>query len=200
MSWAEVLGFATGAACVWLAVKENVWNWPLGIANSAFWSMLFFGHALYLNAGLQLLYIALGFYGWYWWLWGGERRDELPVTRMSRATATAIGAWIVIGTILMWWVEARFTDSTVPFWDAATTVVSLAAQWMLTRKLYGNWWLWIMVDVVYTALYASQDLWLTAALQPIFAAMCVRGLIDWRRTMRSAEAPVDDASRVELAP
>lgn len=38
---------------------------------------------------------------------------------------------------------------------------------MLTRKLLGNWWLWIGVDVAYIGMYASQHLYLTAALQPV---------------------------------
>ena len=47
-----------------------------------------------------------------------------------------------------WGVEARFTDSDGGVLDAATTVVSLAPQWMLTRKLYETWWLWFTVDAV----------------------------------------------------
>ena len=37
----ETLGFVTGAACVYLVVKENIWNFPLGIANNIFFLVLF---------------------------------------------------------------------------------------------------------------------------------------------------------------
>ncbi len=36
LSWTETLGFVTGAACVCLVVEENIWNFPLGIANNIF--------------------------------------------------------------------------------------------------------------------------------------------------------------------
>jgi len=45
--------------------------------------------------------------------------------------------------------------------------------------------LWLTVDVVYFWLYGSQHLWLTALTQVAFGTMCVIGLRDWRRSMRS---------------
>lgn len=41
VSWGEILGFVTGAACVWLTVKARISNFPIGIANSAFFLVLF---------------------------------------------------------------------------------------------------------------------------------------------------------------
>ena len=68
----ETLGFVTGAVGVWLTVKENIWNWPIGIANSAFFVVLFFGARLFADMSLQVIYIILGFLGWYWWLSGHQ--------------------------------------------------------------------------------------------------------------------------------
>ena len=31
----EVVSFATGAVCVWLTVKESVWNFPVSLVNVA---------------------------------------------------------------------------------------------------------------------------------------------------------------------
>jgi nicotinamide mononucleotide transporter len=84
MSWTEILGFVTGAASVWLYVREHVWAWPLGIANSAFWFVLFWQSKLYLDASLQVVYIVLGVIGWYWWVNGGQRRNHLPVRTTRR--------------------------------------------------------------------------------------------------------------------
>ena len=74
MSWVEVLGFVSGAACVWLATRQNVWNFPVGIANNLLFLWLFAHTGLYANAGLQVVFAALAVLGWVWWVRGGADR------------------------------------------------------------------------------------------------------------------------------
>lgn len=186
MSWTEIAGFVAGAVSVWLYVRQNVWAWPTGIANSVFWLILFWGSRLYLDAALQLLYVALGVAGWYWWLRGDRAGGALAVTRTSARTAWLLVVAGVAGTLALWPAMVRAGDAQ-PLPDAATTVVSLVAQYMLTRKLLGNWWCWIAVDVSYVLMYAGQHLYLTAALQPLFIAMCVAGLRRWRASLAATD-------------
>lgn len=188
----EVLGFVTGGWAVWLTVKQNIWNWPIGIANSAFYLIVFFQTRLYADMSLQGLYVALGFLGWYWWLRGGQNRTELNVSRTRHLLAAALGVALLGGTWVMTMFLVRVNDS-APFLDALTTVLSLIAQFMLTRKLFENWFVWISADVIYIGLYIYKDLYLTSVLYAIFLAMCIAGAIQWRRSLRSASLAVAPA-------
>lgn len=187
MSRIEIFGFLTGLVSVWFAVKENVWTWPTGILNSGAWAVLFFGSQLYTDAGLQLVYVTLSALGWYWWLRGGEGRQQLSVSRTGLAEARRLIAIAVVMTVAFTVFNARFTDTDVPFWDAITTVLSLVATYMLTRKRFENWYVWIVADVLYIGLYAYKGLYLTAGLQLVFIAMCVAGLREWRGRLDQAE-------------
>jgi len=191
MDITEVLGFITGGLTVWLTVKENIWNWPLGIANDAFYVVVFLHARLFADTSLQVVYIVLGFLGWYWWLRGGRDQSRLSISRTSRPAAIALGAITVIGTLGMTVFLTCIKDS-APFLDALTTVLSLVAQYMLTRKLLENWLVWITADVIYIGLYIYKSLYLTSALYAIFLAMCVIGLREWRRSR--------DANRDNLVP
>ena len=133
--------------------------------------------------------------GWYWWLRGGERPGELPVARTRRREVLALAGVGLGGTLGLWWAMAAVSDA-LPLPDAATTVVSLIAQYMLTRKLLGNWWCWIAVDAAYIVMYTSQHLYLTAALQPLFIAMCVAGWRRWRSDLRGADLIAGTAAAV----
>jgi nicotinamide mononucleotide transporter len=193
MNWTEVLGFVTGAACVWLTVKQNVWTWPVGIANNVFFIALFWQARLYADMGLQVVYIVLAVLGWYWWLRGGAQRGSLRVSHAGPRSLLALGVVTVAGTAVM----TRYLESVndaAPFLDALTTVGSLAAQYLLTRKQIENWYVWISVDVLYVYLYASRELYLTSGLYAIFLCMCIAGLVEWRRSLaRGAEVPLEGA-------
>jgi len=185
MTWTELLGFITGAICVWLQVKENVWNWPAGIANNIFYIVVFWHSGLYADSLLQWFYMSISLYGWWNWLRGGAAHSRLAITRTSRAGMMVYAFVTAAGTVLFYSLLRRYTKSTVPFWDGLTTAMSLTAQYMLTRKVIENWWWWIAVDVIYIALYAYKRLFLTSVLYAIFLAMCIVGLREWRRRLAS---------------
>src|SRR5437868_7634575 len=117
MDITEVLGFITGAVSVWLTVKQNVWNWPIGIANSAFYVIVFFQARLFADSSLNVLYVVLGFLGWYWWLTGGRNRTALNVGRISKRAAVVLAAVGLVGTAGMAVFLATVHDS-APFLDA----------------------------------------------------------------------------------
>lgn len=183
LTWMEVLGFGTGALCVWLVAKQHLWNWPIGLANNVLFLALFATSGLYADAGLQVVYMALAIYGWWAWLHGGADHGTLQVSRMPKATAVALGAATLAVTVGLTLLLDRVTDSTVPAWDAVTTALSLAATYAQTRKQLACWGIWIAADVLYVPLYASKGLWLTAVLYLGFIALCVNGYVSWKRDL-----------------
>jgi len=189
-SLTETLGFVTGAACVYLVVRQNVWNFPVGIANNVFFIILFLDARLYGDASLQFIYIALGVQGWYWWLRGGKNKSPREVSHASTRQLLVIGAFVLAGTAALT-LTLQSVKGSAPVLDAFTTVLSLAAQVMLNWKFIENWYAWIIADVIYIYLYVSRDLQLTAVLYFIFLCLCVVGLISWRRSLTAARlAPV----------
>ncbi|HEY3330166.1 MAG TPA: nicotinamide riboside transporter PnuC [Capsulimonadaceae bacterium] len=194
VSLTEALGFVTGALCVGLTVKQNIWNWPIGIANNVFFVALFLQSRLFADMSLQVIYIILGLLGWYWWLHGGNDRTELSVGRASRRTVLATAALTAIATFFMYRYLLTVNDS-APFLDALTTCMSLGAQYLLTKKYIDNWPIWITADIIYVGLYASRHLYLTAVLYALFIVLCVVGYLEWRAELSRRDilddGPVD---------
>jgi nicotinamide mononucleotide transporter len=184
-----VLGFVSGGVCVWLTVREHVWNWPIGIANNVVFLVLFWRSRLFADAGLQVVYLLLGVFGWMNWVRGGVGRTELRITRTSVRPWMVIAIAVPLATYGLR--EVLLTmQGAAPFFDALTTVLSLTAQYMLSRKQREHWLVWIAADLIYIPLYISRRLPLTAALYGVFLVMCVAGWREWNRRWRQG-APVE---------
>jgi nicotinamide mononucleotide transporter len=191
---AELLGFVTGAASVWLTVLARISNFPVGIANSAFFLVLFGSARLYADSGLQVVYIVLGFAGWWQWLHGGQERGRLEVARSGRWLLAGCAAFVLAAT---WGLTLllRAADDIAPFWDALTTAISLAAQFLLNAKKIENWAFWIAADLVYVPLYVVKRLDLTALVYLLFLGLCAAGVTGWRRALRAGhQAPARAAT------
>ncbi len=183
MSALEIAGVATGIVAVWLTTREKVWCWPVGIISVALFVLVFWRARLYGAMGLQVVYIGLAIYGWHAWLKGGQGDGPLRVSRATpRILVVSAVAGVVGAAALAAWLAHR-TDEALPITDAATTSFSLVAQWMQTRKLIENWWVWLVVDLVYVGMYLSQGLAWTALLYAIYVGLAVSGLRQWRRSL-----------------
>ena len=193
ISMTETLGFLTGVVCVWLIVKENIWNWPVGIANNVFYVIVFWRARLFADMSLQFVYIALGVLGLYRWLYGGGKHDALQISRISGKTSTYLSIFIVASVTALTIYLRRVQDA-APFLDACTAVLSICAQYLLTKKVLENWWLWIITDTISVGLYLYKSLALTALLYAVFLAMCLTGLVQWRRTLRDAKPSPEPAN------
>ena len=81
---------------------------------------------------------------------------------------------------------ATYTDASVPYGDAFTTVASLIAQWLMARKRVESWFFWISVDVVAIGIYWYKDLFLTSGLYAAFLVLAIVGLFAWRKSLGAA--------------
>lgn len=205
MSFLEVSGTMLNLASVWLAVKRHTLNWPVGIAGVILFGVLFYQIHLYADLLEQVYYLVTGFYGW--WLWarankGGTRRP-VPVAWCSRRAVTGTTAGLLAGTALLGWTTQRLDDwwpavfpepTTYPWWDAATTTMSFAAQILMAHRKVESWALWIAVDVIGIWLYAAKGVTLVAALYAVFLVLAVKGGASWWKEWKNTSASLPGAT------
>ncbi|WP_243316908.1 nicotinamide riboside transporter PnuC [Geothrix paludis] len=184
----EVFGFLTGAACVALLVRENIWNWPIGIANNLVFIALFYRAGLYADVGLQAFYVAISIYGWWSWLHGGRDHGALTVSRIRLPAAISLALAVAATTAVLAWLLRHFTNSTVPVLDSLITALSLAAQFMMTRKWLENWLVWIAANCLSVGLLIYKGLYVTSGLYLVYQVLCVLGWVAWRRALRAGIA------------
>ncbi len=182
VTWLEVVAFWLSIWMVLANFKVNPVGWPLAIVSSALYALLFADSRLYGEASLQLVFIAVSFWGWWQWLRGTDDRGaKLAVHRLAPRQRWAVAAATLAGWPLLGLLLKHGTDSDVPLLDALPTVGSLAGQFLLGRKLVENWPVWLAVNVFSVGLFAHKALWLTVVLYALFALLSLLGWREWRR-------------------
>jgi len=182
-SWLEWVGTISGFICIYLAAKENIWNWPISIISVLAYSFIFFESKLYGDAALQLYFLFTAFYGWYFWL-RKKATHEKPVESLKIKHWLLIVPGIALLTVLLGLFLKTYTDTDVPYIDGFCTAMSFAAQLLMTRKVLQNWIIWIVVDICYVPLYLHKQLSLTALLYFVLIILAFIGYLDWRKTYR----------------
>lgn len=189
-NYIEVFGAITGIIYVFLEIRQTIWLWPVGIITSAVYIWVFFTSKFYADMSLQGYYLVISCLGWYWWArringrqGDGEKRT-LQVTRLKLRTGVVLGIVFVLLYAIMWLVLSRFTDSPVPGWDSFLTSLSIVATWMLARKIYEHWLLWIVVNSVSAVLFLTKGLYPTVILYVVYGIMSFAGLAAWKKTIR----------------
>ncbi|WP_319764362.1 nicotinamide riboside transporter PnuC [Maridesulfovibrio sp.] len=189
MGLGEQLSIATGLVYIFLSVRQNPLCWPFGIVSVGIWMVIVFQGKLYSDAFLQLVYVILGFYGWYQWLRGGQDNSPLKIQRVDRKLALRL---ILIGLVTFvptGYLMENYLEASFPWWDALTTVLSLIAQYLLARKYMENWLLWITADTMYVGIYYAKGWSGYSGLMIVYTAMAVLGFISWLKSYRIDREP-----------
>ncbi len=183
MNHLELAATVMGVVSVTLTVRQNIWCWPTGLVMVTLYFFIFKEAKLYSDMGLQVVYVFMQLYGWYFWL-NGKNQGPADIKVLTPQARMAWGAASAVGIVGLGYGMGQFTDAALPYWDAATTVLSLVAQWLLGRKVLENWAIWITVDVLAIGVYINRDLHLTAGLYGVFLLLAATGLWTWIKEWR----------------
>ena len=186
-TWLEIIGVITGLLCVYLAARNNIWNWPTAIVSVGIYIFIFLDARLYADMGLQVYFLIMNIYGWYFW-------SKKPVTELKTPVALITLRQTIISVLIIAAVTPslgfllinlspilHYKPASYPYLDSFCTACSLVAQVLLARKVLENWLIWIFVDIIYVGVYIFKHLDLTAVMYAIYVGIALLGYIDWKK-------------------
>ena len=180
----EISGVITGILCVYLAAKNSIWNWPIAIISVLIYVFIFFESKLYADTGLQVYFLLMNFYGWYFWS-RKEITQKVLVSSISFKEIILSVSAVIIFTAGLGYFLNMGTDASFPFVDSFCTACSLVAQVFLARKVLETWLIWIFVDIIYVGVYLIKDLHLTAGMYALYIVIAVVGYRDWHKEYKN---------------
>lgn len=184
LSWMEWAATSLAVVYIVLAARQLAVAWIFGILSCSLWAYVSFAfYQLYLDALLQLFYVAMGFWGWFSW-----RKKDNPghvgVLRI-RTLSWHQHLWIIgaggLLSLLFGYFFATWTPAAATYPDAFTTIFALAATLMQVRKILENWIYWILIDAAYVWLYASRGATLFMLLMAIYVIIAAFAWLQWQK-------------------
>ena len=187
--WIEVAGTITTVLGIWFTTRRMLICWPVILAADGLYLVVFYRARLFSDALLQCFFVAFTLYGWWHWWRGQVQEGEVRVVLLAPKELIAGLIAGGVGAVLLGWMMVR-AGAALPHLDATLTSYSLVASWWGARKYIANWWLWIVVDLVYIGEYIYKGLQMTALLYAGLVVLAVLGLREWRRAPVAAQIAV----------
>jgi nicotinamide mononucleotide transporter len=205
MSYLEFFGTIFTAWSVFLAAKNKVITWPVGLVGVILYGFLFYQIHLYSDLLEQLYYFVTTFWGWYLWskpktkLATDLESHELKVAKVSTSYYLPWTAGIILATIALGFLMSRIhlllptyfpVAASFAYLDSFTTILSFVATIFLAKRQIENWHLWIIVDVIGVWLYYQKGAAFLSLLYLAFLINALFGLSKWRKELAKYEQEV----------
>ncbi len=183
----EIIAVACAVLYLVFAIRQHIVCWLFAGISTAIFVVIFANVNLYMEAALNVYYFAMAIYGFRVWRNGGHE-DVLPVTRWTlgrnlQALAAIVGLSLVSGYLL-----DTYTDADFAYIDSLTSWASVFATFLVARKVFENWWYWLVIDATMLVVFWLKGLEFTALLYVIYLVLIPIGIRSWRHSMQQAAA------------
>ena len=175
----EVVAVVAAILYLVLAIKENIWCWLFAFVSTAIYIYLFHSVSLLSESILNIYYLLMAIYGWYQWQYGDNHHERHIISWSVKKHVTLI--LITACTVpLLGYVTTQY-GADKAYLDAFTTCFAVLATVMVAHKVLENWHYWLVINILSVYLFASKELYLTAAMFVLYVILTVVGYINWRK-------------------
>ncbi len=176
----ELVAAATGIFSVYLAKRENIWLYPIGLISVGLYVFICFQFKLYADMGINAYYFIVSIYGWIYWNRKVENAKP-KIERLNKIGWITGSLSVVLIFLLLYFILSKYSDSDVVLVDSFTSALFIIAMVWMARKKLEHWYAWILGDLISIPLYLYKGLAFTSAQYLIFTFLAVWGLITWKR-------------------
>ncbi len=194
VSLLECISVVSGIVAVFLAAKEKLSTWPIGLINIVSAFFIYYHVQLYSDMFLQFYFFGISIYGWYYW--SREKEEHIPLKWLNQKQRILWIFIILMSTLLFglftsklheYWPAIFTKPAAYPYSDSLVAIMSIIANTLLARRIIENWILWILVDILCVYLYIQKEILFISFEFFIFLGIAAFGLKEWIKLRRIQE-------------
>ena len=178
----EIFAFVTGIAYVVLEILQKNAMWVVGVLTGAACAYSFAVQRNWGMTGLNLYYVVISVIGLVQWRKDGAAVEEgtIHLRALPKKTALWSAVLFVVGSLALIGLFRALGDGMSAL-DATATVLSVIATWWLTRSYLQQWMLWVVADVLTTALCLANGQYWMAVLYVAYVVSATYGYFHWKK-------------------
>lgn len=187
--------FLTGILCVVLAAKGNLMTYVFGMYNTFGYAYLAYSNGLFGEVMLNLLFFVpmnvIGFM-----MWKRHRHgNKLAMRQMSMRGVSLVAAVCLVGSALLGYGLSLIPEQNSPYIDAITTILSIAATYLMVRRFKEQWLVYIVLNIFTVLLWVirtidgSSDGVLMIVMWSAYLLNAIYGYYTWNKGVKEASAP-----------
>ena len=179
-NWFEIVAALLAITYLLLAMRQDARCWIAWIISSLMYLFVMYSAGLYMEAGLQIFYLLMGFYGLYQWQYKPLNNESLKIKVWPKTTHMMCLTILFLLVTASGYILSSNTDAVSPYIDAFTTWGAIIASYMVAKKILENWIYWFVVDFVSVFLFVSRELYPTALLFCLYLILVIFGYRSWK--------------------
>lgn len=178
----ETIAVISSVMYVILAAKGKYLCFLFGLISSALYLYICLKYKLYFDVIINAFYIIMSIYGWLNW----KSNTDLGELKVSKIRPKTLLVWIgggLVLNILLAEFATRFSDASLPYLDAFTTIFAILGTYLVIKRKIENWLIWIVVDFIASGMYYYKELYLTSLLFFAYTIVAIFGYFNWKKKL-----------------
>ena len=180
----EIFGVSFSIAQVLLARYNYAINYLFGIAGVILTLFVMFDAKLYAEFGLNLYYLVMSIYGWFYWKYG-KKQSETVISKTNTKEWYIVSSIVVISFLICYFSLNQFTDSDVPLWDSLVSAFAWAGMWLMAKRKLENWIVLNISNAISIPLMIHKELYLYAVLSIVLFVVAISGYLNWKQIVKT---------------
>ncbi len=190
-NWLEIFTLVTGLIFLILEIRQKNAMWVVSIFSSFVAAIVFLNEKLYASMALNVYYVITAIWGLFTWIRDSRKLKTESVAEASNKVKIHLSklTWKIVLISIVCFLILIPVIYKILIWlgdsssilDAIVLVMSIIATVWLVKSYPQQWLVWIVADLLSTALCLTQGMYWMAALYAFYTISAIYGYFHWKK-------------------
>ncbi|NVJ61202.1 MAG: nicotinamide mononucleotide transporter [Gammaproteobacteria bacterium] len=176
----EIVAVTLSIGYIFFASRASIWCWPCALLSTGIFTFLFFDVNLLQESALNVYYLGMAVYGWWHWR-GDDNASQRPIIRWNMKRHLVIIFCVAVVALVSGWTSDNWLNADFPYLNGFTVWFSVFTTYLVARKVFENWFYWLVINPTSFYILFQKELYLTCALMVVYFVMSIYGIFEWYR-------------------